>query len=58
MTKYRDTYITYILSKYKLNVGVILYQIISSNPIDIGLTIIASKFGIPPFIIVLIMTFL
>lgn len=54
----RDSGIMFILGKYKINNALMLYTILNSNPLDIAIGIICSKFGIPPIAIMLIVAFL
>ena len=54
----RDTIINKLLTYYNINNGILLYNILCTNPIDIVVGIIASKFGVSKVIVTLIIAFL
>lgn len=54
----RDSGVMYILGKYKINNALMLYSILSANPVDVAVSILCAKFGVPPFVILLIIAFL
>ena len=54
----RDSAISYLLSKYHANTGLMLYNIASNSPVDIAVALLAGKLGIPPLVLTLIIAFL
>lgn len=54
----RDYAINKLLNLYNIQYGVLLYDIIMLNPIDIALSIIALKLGINKMLLGLIIAFL
>lgn len=54
----RDTLVNKLLTYYNINNGILLYNILCSNPIDIVVGIIASKFGLSKVVVTLIIAFL
>jgi len=54
----RDTAINKILSQFGMNNSLMLYQLISSNPIEIVSQILLAKFGLTKTIITIILIFL
>lgn len=54
----RDNLINKILEHYNIQNGILLYNIITANPIDIVIAILASKLGLSKFIVTIIIAFL
>ena len=54
----RDTLVTKILNHYNINNGLLIYNIISANPIDIIIGIISVKLGLSKIVVTLIIAFL
>ena len=54
----RDTVVTKLLNHYNLNNGLLFYSIVSANPIDIIIGIIATKLGLSKVVVTLIIAFL
>ena len=54
----RDTFINKILNHYNISNGLLIYSILSANPIDIVVGILATKFGVSKVIVTLIIAFL
>lgn len=54
----RDTLINKIFDYYHITNGALLYSIITTNPVDIVISILAAKFGISKIIITIIIAFL
>ena len=53
----RDSAINYIISSFNAKY-VLAYQIITTNPLDIAITILTIKFGLSKFAVLLIIAFL
>jgi hypothetical protein len=47
-----------LFTHFNLNTGLILYNIISANPIDIIIGVIASKLGLSKIVVMLIIAFI
>ena len=54
----RDTAITKLLNHYNINNGLLIYSIVSANPIDIIIGIIAAKLGLSKIVVTIIIAFL
>jgi len=54
----RDTLINKLLNYYHINNGILIYSIISANPIDLVIGLLASKLGLSKVVIMLIVAFL
>ena len=54
----RDTLINKLLNYYHINNGILIYSIISANPIDMVIGLLASKLGLSKVVIMLIVAFL
>jgi len=54
----RDTLMNKLFTHFNLNSTLMLYNIISANPIDIIIGIIASKLGLSKVIVLLIIAFI
>jgi len=54
----RDTFVTKILNHYNINNGILIYNIISANPLDVIIGIISAKLGLSKIIVTLILAFL
>ena len=53
----RDSAINYIISSFNSKY-VLAYQIITANPLDIAISILALKFGLSKYAIILIIAFI
>lgn len=54
----RDTFINKMLDKYNITNGVVLYQILTFNPLDVVIGILSAKFGISKLLVTIILAFL
>lgn len=54
----RDMFINRLLSHFNLNNGLLIYSIITTNPLDVCVAILCSKLGVSKIIITLIIAFL
>lgn len=57
-SNFRDSILSYILTKYKIENALLLYNIATISPSGIVGSLLASKFGIPPIIVMLILAFI
>ena len=54
----RDTAINRILEQFGMNSSMIIYNLITSNPIEIVVQILAAKFGLTKALITIIVIFI
>jgi hypothetical protein len=58
MEQSRDYFISELFKHFKISNGLILYNIVTSNPIDIVIAILSIKLGLSKTVIILIVAFL
>jgi hypothetical protein len=54
----RDTLINKLFDYFHITNGALIYSIITTNPVDIVISILAAKFGISKILVTLIIAFL
>lgn len=54
----RDTLVNNLLSHYGYNNGILIYNLMTTNPVEIVIQVLSAKFGLSKIIITLILVFL
>ena len=54
----RDTLINKLLNYYNINNGLLIYSIITANPIDVVIALLCSKLGLSKIVVTIIIAFL
>jgi hypothetical protein len=54
----RDTLVDRLFKYYNVTNGMLLYNLLTYNPLDVVITILSAKFGISKIIVTLILAFL